>query len=293
MKSDAGRLPKAAYEKELFRLQAELVKLQEWVRVEGARLVVVFEGRDAAGKGSAIKRVAEYLNPRVARIVALPAPTEREQTQWYFQRYVEHLPAAGEIVAVRPQLVQPGRRRAGDGVLHRGGVPPVPAPVPDLRAAARRGRHPAAQVLVLGQRRRAGAAVPVPAGRPDAALEALPDGPGVDQPLGGLLAGQGRDVRPHRPAGDAVVRRGQRRQAPFAAQHDRASAVHGAVLRGAAAAAAAAAAAGVQRLSPPAAARAQPRAGPRRASCSSGRLARAEGYFDPSCGACRRPTMGS
>ena len=98
MKSDAARLPKAAYEKELFRLQAELVKLQEWVRVEGARLVVVFEGRDAAGKGSAIKRVTEYLNPRVARIVALPAPTEREQTQWYFQRYVEHLPAAGEIV---------------------------------------------------------------------------------------------------------------------------------------------------------------------------------------------------
>jgi polyphosphate kinase len=92
------RLPKAAYEKELFRLQAELVKLQEWVRVEGARLVVVFEGRDAAGKGSAIKRVAEYLNPRVARIAALPAPTERQTSQWYFQRYVEHLPAAGEIV---------------------------------------------------------------------------------------------------------------------------------------------------------------------------------------------------
>ena len=72
--------------------------LQEWVRTEGARVVVVFEGRDAAGKGGTIKRVTEYLNPRVARIVALPAPTERERTQWYFQRYVEHLPAAGEIV---------------------------------------------------------------------------------------------------------------------------------------------------------------------------------------------------
>jgi polyphosphate kinase 2 len=94
----ARRLPREIYEKELFRLQAELVKLQEWVRVEGARLVVVFEGRDAAGKGSTIKRVTEYLNPRIARIVALPAPTERERTQWYFQRYVEHLPAAGEIV---------------------------------------------------------------------------------------------------------------------------------------------------------------------------------------------------
>lgn len=91
-------LPRAAYERELLRLQTELVKLQEWVRAEGARLVVVFEGRDAAGKGGTIKRVAEHLNPRIARTVALPKPTERERTQWYFQRYVEHLPAAGEIV---------------------------------------------------------------------------------------------------------------------------------------------------------------------------------------------------
>ena len=92
------RLPKKVYERELYRLQAELVKLQEWVRVEGARVVVIFEGRDAAGKGSTIKRVTEYLNPRIARIVALPAPTERQRTQWYFQRYVEQLPAAGEVV---------------------------------------------------------------------------------------------------------------------------------------------------------------------------------------------------
>ncbi|MDH6122793.1 polyphosphate kinase 2 [Kitasatospora sp. GAS204B] len=92
------RLAKAVYEKELLRLQEELVKLQEWVRLEGVRLVVVFEGRDAAGKGGAIKRVTEFLNPRVARIAALPAPTERQRGQWYFQRYVEQLPAAGEIV---------------------------------------------------------------------------------------------------------------------------------------------------------------------------------------------------
>ncbi|MEV0261123.1 polyphosphate kinase 2 [Streptomyces sp. NPDC050617] len=91
-------LSRTLYERELYRLQTELVKLQEWVRAEGARLVVVFEGRDAAGKGGTIKRVAEHLNPRVARIVALPAPTERERTQWYFQRYAGHLPAAGEIV---------------------------------------------------------------------------------------------------------------------------------------------------------------------------------------------------
>jgi polyphosphate kinase len=91
------RLPKQLYETELFRLQGELVKMQEWMRTEGARIVVIFEGRDAAGKGSTIKRVAQYLNPRVARIVALPAPTERERTQWYFQRYTDHLPAGGEL----------------------------------------------------------------------------------------------------------------------------------------------------------------------------------------------------
>jgi polyphosphate kinase len=93
-----ARLPREIYEKELYRLQAELVRLQEWVRAEGARLVVVFEGRDAAGKGGTIQRITQYLNPRVARIAALPAPTERERTQWYFERYTAQLPAAGEIV---------------------------------------------------------------------------------------------------------------------------------------------------------------------------------------------------
>jgi polyphosphate kinase 2 len=92
------RLPRRAYEQELYRLQAELVKLQEWARAEQARIVVIFEGRDTAGKGSTIKRVTEYLNPRIARIAALPAPTERERSQWYFERYIAHLPAGGEIV---------------------------------------------------------------------------------------------------------------------------------------------------------------------------------------------------
>ena len=96
-KSHTERLPRQAYEEELYRLQAELVKLQGWTRESGARMVVIFEGRDAAGKGGSIKRVTQYLNPRVARIAALPAPTEREQTQWYFQRYAAQLPAAGEI----------------------------------------------------------------------------------------------------------------------------------------------------------------------------------------------------
>ncbi|HUB42546.1 MAG TPA: polyphosphate kinase 2 [Streptosporangiaceae bacterium] len=96
--NSAERMPGKLYRAELLRLQAELVKLQEWVRAESARVVVVFEGRDAAGKGSTIKRVTEYLNPRVVRIAALPAPTERERTSWYFQRYISHLPAGGEIV---------------------------------------------------------------------------------------------------------------------------------------------------------------------------------------------------
>jgi polyphosphate kinase len=95
---EATKVPRKLYEAELLRLQAELVKLKEWVRTTGERLVIVFEGRDAAGKGGAIKRITEYLNPRVARIVALPAPTERETGQWYFQRYIAHLPTAGEIV---------------------------------------------------------------------------------------------------------------------------------------------------------------------------------------------------
>jgi len=86
------------YERELRRLQIELVKLQEWIRHEGLRVVALFEGRDAAGKGGAIKRITETLNPRVCRVVALTTPTERETTQWYFQRYVAHLPAAGEMV---------------------------------------------------------------------------------------------------------------------------------------------------------------------------------------------------
>ena len=86
------------YFKELFRLQGELVKLQDWVVAQNLKVVVVFEGRDAAGKGGVIKRITQRLNPRVCRVAALPAPSERERTQWYFQRYVSHLPAAGEIV---------------------------------------------------------------------------------------------------------------------------------------------------------------------------------------------------
>ncbi|MCK4675781.1 MAG: polyphosphate kinase 2, partial [Gammaproteobacteria bacterium] len=86
------------YEDELFKLQLELVKLQAWISHTGLKVVVLFEGRDAAGKGGVIKRITQHLNPRICRVAALPAPTEREQTQWYFQRYAPLLPAAGEMV---------------------------------------------------------------------------------------------------------------------------------------------------------------------------------------------------
>lgn len=91
-------LSKKAYEKKLKELQLELIRLQDWIVYKGLKVVVIFEGRDAAGKGGAIKRITETLNPRVCRIVALPKPTEKEKTQWYFQRYVKELPAAGEMV---------------------------------------------------------------------------------------------------------------------------------------------------------------------------------------------------
>ena len=97
-RTDAEQSERLRYFKELFRLQAELVKLQDWVAHTRQKVVILFEGRDAAGKGGVIKRITQRLNPRVCRVVALPAPNDRERTQWYFQRYVPHLPAAGEMV---------------------------------------------------------------------------------------------------------------------------------------------------------------------------------------------------
>lgn len=97
-KKKKKKMKRKAYEKKLYELQTELVKLQEWIKQEGLKVVVIFEGRDTAGKGGTIKRIMERLNPRIVRVVALGVPTEKEQTQWYFQRYVPHLPAAGEMV---------------------------------------------------------------------------------------------------------------------------------------------------------------------------------------------------
>ena len=112
----APTLDRVAYFRALLTLQSELIKLQDWVLDTKAKVVVLFEGRDSAGKGGVIKRITQRLNPRVCRVVALPAPTEREKTQWYFQRYVPYLPAGGEIVLFDRSLVQPRRRRTRHGV---------------------------------------------------------------------------------------------------------------------------------------------------------------------------------
>jgi len=140
------------YDRELRRLQIELVKMQEWIRQSGLKVVVLFEGRDAAGKGGSIKRITESLNPRVCRVVALGTPTEREKTQWYFQRYVAHLPAAGELVLFDCSWYNRAGVERRHGILHGVGVHGIPPQLSGVRTNAGAGRHHPRQILVLGQR---------------------------------------------------------------------------------------------------------------------------------------------
>ena len=112
------RLKRKTYEKALRKLQAQLCHLQEWVKEKKLRVIILFEGRDAAGKGGTIKAITEKVSPRVFRVVALPAPSDREKSQMFIQRYMQHFPAGGEIV-IFDQLVQSRRRRICDGLLHR------------------------------------------------------------------------------------------------------------------------------------------------------------------------------
>ena len=216
--------PKRVYERELLRLQEELVKMSEWVKDSGARVVVVFEGRDAAGKGGAIKRITEHVNPRIARVVALPAPTERQRTQWYFQRYVDELPAAGEIVL----LDRSWYNRAGvEKVLgfctpeeHRRFLRQCPI---FERLLVEDGIHLIKywfSVSDAEQERR----FEVAHRRSDAALEAVGHRPVLTDALRRLLPREGRDVRAHRHPGGAVVRRRGRRQEEGPAELHRAPA---------------------------------------------------------------------
>ena len=112
------RMKRKAYAKELLALQHELVKLQAHMISESQKIAVIFEGRDAAGKDGTIKRIMEYMSPRAVRTVALPKPSDRDRVSWYFQRYVPHLPADGEMMIFNRSLVQPGRRGACHGILH-------------------------------------------------------------------------------------------------------------------------------------------------------------------------------
>ena len=177
------------------------MKMEEWVAATGARVVVVFEGRDAAGKGGVIKRITEHTNPRTTRVVALPKPTERAADPVVLPAIHRGAPRGGRDRPVRSQLVQPRRRGARPRLLHAAGVPALPPPVPDLRAAADRGRHHPDQVLVLGERRGTGATVREAHRRPDAAVEALSDRPVLTDEVDRVLARQGRDVRAHRHPG--------------------------------------------------------------------------------------------
>jgi len=116
---NGDKLTNKEYTKELRRLQAELCRLQYWVKYKGLRVIVIFEGRDAAGKGGTIRAITERVSPRVFRVVALPAPSDREKTQMYMQRYVQHFPAAGEIVIFDRSWYPPGRRGVCDGLLQQ------------------------------------------------------------------------------------------------------------------------------------------------------------------------------
>ena len=190
-------MPTKQYEAILAGLFVELVKWQEWIRHEGLKLVVIFEGRDAAGKGGAIQRITEPLNPRFARVVALPAPTERERTQWYFQRYVAHLPAAGEIVLFDRSW------------YNRAGVERVMGFCTDeeyqefLRSCPEFERMLVRSGIQLikywfsvsdaEQERRFASRIEDPTKR----WKLSPDRSRLAGALAGLLAGEGRDVRPH------------------------------------------------------------------------------------------------
>ena len=216
------------YIEELIRLQFELLKMQEWVRLRGLKVCVLFEGRDAAGKGGVIKRITECLNPRVCRVVALGTPTERERSQWYFQRYVAHLPSAGEIVLFDRSWYN----RAG--VEHVMGFCSDDEYQEFLRCCplfehmlVRSGIFLVKYWFSVSdeeQERRFRAHA-----QSDQALEAQSDGPRGTQALGRVFEGQGRHARAHRLQEGALVHHRCRQQEASALELHRAPAHAGAV----------------------------------------------------------------
>ena len=179
------KMARKTYEAEKAKLQAELLKVQLWAQETGQRFVLLFEGRDAAGKGGTIKRFMEHLNPRQARVVALNKPTWEEKGQWFYPAlHRRSCPRWGEMVFYDRSWYKPGRCRAGDGVLFAQRIPGVHAP--DARTGADAGPigHPPLQVLVLGHAGRTEAAVQVPRNRSAEALEAVADRQGQPQTNG-------------------------------------------------------------------------------------------------------------
>ena len=185
----AEKMPRHEYEYLKRPLQVELVKLQNWVKSVGERIIIVFEGRDAAGKGGTIKRFTEHLNPRGATVVALTKPSERERTQWYFQRYVPHLPAAGEIVMFdRSWYNRAGVERVM-GFTTEPDYWEFMLEAPGVRAHADPLRAAPDQVLVLGDPGRAAHSLHYPPDRPGAAVEAEPDGHRIPGQVGRVHRG--------------------------------------------------------------------------------------------------------
>ena len=185
--ADEKKARNKAYEAELARLQVEIAHLQAWVKASGARIVIIFEGRDAAGKGGMIKRLTERVSPRVFRVVALPAPSDRQKTQIYMQRYIEQLPAAGEVLIFdRSWYNRPGVERVMGYCTEEAGDA-LPAGDPAPRGADHRVGHHAAQVLP--DRRRGGAGAPLPPAhrRSGAPVEAVADGPRSPTAAGGTI----------------------------------------------------------------------------------------------------------
>ena len=213
-------IDRRTYFHELFRLQSELIKLQDWVSHTKYKLVVLFEGRDSAGKGGIIKRITQRLNPRICRVVALPAPTERERTQWYFQRYVPASAGRRRDRPVRPLLVQPRRRRAGHGLRHEDEVEQFFHDVPEFERMLVRSGIKLVKYWFSITDEEQQLRFLMRIHDPIKQWKLSPDGPAVAGALGGLHQGQGGDVRAHQhPRGALVDRRGQRQEVRPAQLH--------------------------------------------------------------------------
>ena len=212
-KIEPSKMKRKGYEKELRKLQVKLCLLQDWVKEKGLRAIIVFEGRDTAGKGGTIKALTERVSPRVFRVVALPAPSDREKTQMYIQRYMQHFPAAGEIVIFdRSWYNRAGIERVM-GFVDDEAVQSIFGLVPGGRKIHRRWRHHTHQNLAGSWNGGAGQTIDGSHHRSASAMETEPDGSEVLQPLVRLFAGSRHDAQGDRQQARTLVYRAIGRQA--------------------------------------------------------------------------------